>query len=322
MLDNDIRKLPAPVRPRDRRYASNSNAQTNSTEQTSLSTPSTADGPTGSGFSGPMIESPPTSVCGGPGDSRANDLKKKQRQSPAQREHPLRVQTNLDSPPQQQLRYWNEFDDGDEGSSDEVYTVFVDPTSSSGHLGARMMAGIRAWGNKATSWLKSAPQPPSPDCQPLMGDDFMFGQSSPEGDETDLENSFTPSRHAHRPRAQRNYSAIQNPSISASHAPRHNPQYLPGALVAFFTASSIFLLVATVLVVVGFQNAVEISMAYITGVVICVVESLVFCMLGLGTLLTASYEQRSGIPMVTVGLSFVLECLCGSVLLVVALNGS
>lgn len=321
MLDNDIRKLPAPIKPRDRRYPNNSNTQTINTGQSSLSTPSTADGPTGSGSSGPLIDSPPTTASEGLGDTHVNGLKKK-RKSSTRREHPLRVQTNFDSPPQQP-RYWNEFDDGEEASSDELYTVFVDPHSDNRHLGAQMMARIRTWGQKATSWMKLAPPQPktTPERQPLIGDDFLFAQSSPEGDETDLENSLSPSHYAHRSQAQANYSTIQAPSIRATQAShRHDRPHLLRTLVAFFTASSIFLVVATLLVVVGFQSGVDISLAFTTAVVISVVESLVFGLLGLGMLLVASREERSGIPMVTVGLSFMLECICGSGLLVVVLS--
>lgn len=250
-----------------------------------------------------------------------NDLVK-DRKSDTRREHPLRVQTNFDSPPQQ-TRYWNEFDDGDEASSDEVYTLFVDPHSHSGHTGARTMARIRAWGSKARSWLWPVPRPSTPDRQPLIEDDFLSPQSSPEGDESDLEHGFAPSHSARRSQTQRHYSTMQAPSISATQGPPvHEPQHLPRTLVAFFTASSVFLLVATALVIVSLQNAEGPTLALITGVVISVVESLVFALLGIGTLLTASHEQRRGIPMVTVGLSFVLESLCGIVLLVVVLNGN
>ena len=290
-----------------------------STEQTSLSTPSTADGPTGSGFSGPLIDSTATSASEGPGDPRVNDLMKG-RKSDTQREHPLRVQTNFDSPPQQ-TRYWNEFDDGDEASPDEVYTVFVDPRPHSKRLGAQIMARIRAWGGNATSWLRSVPPPSTPDRQPLVGDDFLSPQSSHEGDESDLENGFTPSRSARHSQAQRHYATMDAPSISATQAPGRERQPLLRTLVAFFSASGIFLLVATVLVVVGFQNTEGPSLPFVTGVVISVLESLVFDLLGIGALLNASHEQRSEIPMVTVGLSFVLECLCGIALLVVVLSG-
>ena len=320
VLDHDIRKLPAPMKPRDRRCPNHSNTQTTSTGQTSLSPPSTADGPTGSSLSSPLIKSSATSASEGVGDLRENGSKKKPKSS-IRDEHPLRVQTHFDSPPPQP-RYWNEFDDGDEASSDEVYTLFVDPYSNSRHIGAKMMAKTRAWGNKATSWLKSTPQPTiTPDRQPLIGNDFSSTQSSPGGDETDLENRFTASRHAHSSQAQRHYSAIQAPSILATRGPRHDRQHFLRTLVAFFTASGIFLFVAALLVAIGFQNYVGTTLAFTTGVVISVVGSLFFGLLGFGTLLTANHEQRSEIPTVMVGLWFVLECLCSSVLLVIMLSG-
>lgn len=321
MLDQDIRKLPAPVKPRDRRNPNNSNTQTISTEQTSLSTPSTTDGPTGSGFSGALVESTATSASEGPGDPPVNYFMKDHK-SDTRREHPLRVQTNFDSPPQQ-TRYWNEFDDGDEASPDEVYTLFVDPHSHSGHTSAQMMARMRAWGRQATSWLRPVPRSSTPDRQPLIGDDLESPQSSPEGDESDLENGFAPLHPSRRSQTQRHYSTIQAPSIAttqqAPHSREHHPLFR--TLVAFFTASSVFLLVAAVLVIVSFQDAEGPTLAFITGVVISVVESLVFALLGIGTLSTASHEQRRGIPMLTVGLSFVLESLCGIVLMLVVLNG-
>lgn len=149
----------------------------------------------------------------------------------------------------------------------------------------------------------------------------MFTQSSPEGDETDPENNLTTSPYTRHTQAQRHYSAIQTPSIRATQALDQDRQRLLRILVACLTASGLFLLVATVLVVVAFQNAEGPTLAFITGVVISVVESLVFVLFGFGTLSTASHEQRSEIPVVTVGLSFLLECLCGCVLLEVILSG-
>ncbi len=322
VLDHDIRKLPAPVKPRDRRNPNGSTHPTESTGRTSVSALSTADGR--SSISGPLVESPVTSAPESPEDTPVSGPKKKRRFR-SRREHPLRLQTNFDSPPPRR-RYWNEFDDGDEGSPNEAYTIFVDPHAESALPGAalisRLMERIYSTSKKATSWLRPTPRPSTPERQPLIANDYFFVPSSPEGDdESDLENNtVTLSRPAQQSQAPRHYSTIQAPSASTTRALRRRDQHLSYARTASLIISGILLLGGAVLGVISSSKVTGTAASSSVTVIASVVASLAFGIVGLGTILTTSCERRSRILIAMVALFLTMECLCGGALLVMVLD--
>ncbi|KAI4123344.1 MAG: hypothetical protein LQ347_006187, partial [Umbilicaria vellea] len=118
-LDHDIRKVPSPAK-----LAPSSNSRpipdSQSTRRTSTSATSQADGPTSSGFSAALTESPTTSVPEMFESPPLSAFKKKRRIT---KKHPLHQQTDTYARPHPQ-RYWNEFDDGDEAPEEEPYTLF------------------------------------------------------------------------------------------------------------------------------------------------------------------------------------------------------
>lgn len=186
--------------------------------RTSGSAPSTANDTTSSHYSGPLNHSSATSTSESRGDP-PQDFFMERREQPPRRKLRARTETNDASPPP--LRYWNEFDDGDEASSHESYTFYIDPRADS--KPAKAMSKVQAWGSKATSWLRGAPQPCTPDRQPLLGDDLE--------------------RQTHHPQAQQHYSTIQAPAQSTSRARSRDNQSLLPALIAFFVASIVIILV-------------------------------------------------------------------------------
>ena len=324
VLDHDIRKLPAPVKPRDRRALNSSTALTDSTGRTSISTPSTADGPTSSGFSGPLMDSSGTSASEALGNAPMNECKKKRKFHP-RRKHPLRVETNFDCPPQQ-VRYWNEFDDAEETSPNEAYTIFVDPHSESkfpgAALAATLMTGVQAWGKKATSWLGWAPSSSAPERQPLLRDQCSSSSSRECEVETDLEhNHVIPSSYQTCHPETRRYGSISATSTATTtRALRRGDRNLRRALIVSLLASITSLLIAIILVVIDGHNTASNNPALGIGVVICVTASLASGLLGLGTQLTASKPPRNRTSVAMMGLFFMMECLCGCALLVLVLN--
>lgn len=312
VLDRDLRKLPAPIKSRNRRGLNRSIIQTDSTGRTSESAPSTADGPTGSGFSGLLVDSPGTSASEGLG--RVDGFEKK-RKFRSRREHPLRIETNFESPPRQP-RYWNEFDDGDETSSEEAYMIYVDPQADRQVPGAALAASLRAkvqtWGKKTTAWLRAAPQSSS------------TSPSSPDGlreDEPDLERNYQTCSHA---QTERHHSTVHAASSTHAmlgpHGGRHK-SLRPHASMASLITSVTSLLIATVLATISYQTDTRSNAALCIGVIMCVVASFAFGLLGLGISGNANIpRRRNWIWMGTVGLIFAMECLCGVALLVVVLS--
>lgn len=141
-----------------------SSPEESSTRQTSVSASSTTNGPSGSGFSAPKGESSVTSAPDAVAPPPLSAFKKKRRQS-----HRKRVlEKRLGGPSQsRRTRYWNEFDDGSEGSGNEAYTIFVDPNASYGFPGAATMSklvnslisNINAAEQKVASWIKPSHEP-------------------------------------------------------------------------------------------------------------------------------------------------------------------
>jgi hypothetical protein len=325
LLDHDIRKLPALVKPWNRRNSNSSIPQTGSTGRTSTSAPSTADGPTGSGFSGRFIESPVTSAPEGLQNRPISGFKKK-RKVRLPKEHPLRVQTNFDSSPQPS-RYWNEFDDGDEGSPDEAYTIFVDPHAGNKFPGSALisktMAMIRAASRQATSWVRPVPPPSTAEHQALITPEYFFTQSSPDDDddEPDEESQVHSLMHPnHRLSAPRHYSSIPAPSTFITPALRRRSHHLLRASTATLIISGILLLVAAALTALGSRSTAGTSTTVRAGLAVTIVASVIFGLVGLGIILTTSHEQRSWISLAAVGLFFTMECVCGGALLVMGMR--
>ncbi len=159
MLGKDIRKVPAPtVLPRLRQLTQRSFPNFTNTEHTSASTESTGYGRPSNGLSSPAGDTPSTSVTGMLVTSLLRAPTKNGRYRRDQlRKHPSRSRRR---------GYWNEFDDGDQASDPEAYTILVDPHTSKTLPGA---AGISRSANFITSTLTLSTQKIKQYLQPLPG---------------------------------------------------------------------------------------------------------------------------------------------------------
>lgn len=243
--------------------------------------------------------------------------KKQQRKFHPRTEHPLR--NEIRKPPQTpHQRYWNEFDDGDEGSEPEAYTIFIDPNAPASFLGAGMISkfskklasGTKSVTEKIKPWLNPGR---TPERQPLIADDDFSAPVSAE-DDTDPDNSERPLTHA-IPGRHRQYSTFA-PTRSSRNARQPRESLLFGSSVASFAASFIVLLVVTTLAATARKKALATADL---GVLVGVIVSLTFSLVAVGT--TMARRDRLGwVHHATVAVLFVLDCLgCG--VLIVGLGG-
>lgn len=242
-----------------------------------------------------MLESPPLST-----------LKKKRKLHP-RKEHPLREEI-IAIPHADHQRYWNEFDDGDEGSENEAYTIFVDPDSSTSFLGGGVVSNLiqhlvskaKASTQKIKDWVNSTS---IQERRPLIAHNDSSAQASAE-DDSDLDNDeLSPTRS----RIRRHYSTFPS-SHPSRHALQSRETLLLGASIASFAASLVMLLVAAILATTGRKKA---AVTVDLGVVVGIIVSLIFSGMGVGA--TIARNDRLGwVHRSTVALLFVLDCLgCG-----------
>ena len=249
------------------------------TQHSSVSAPSTQNEHSSSGFSALRGESSATSAPEVVLSPAPDALKKKRRKS----QRRLMLQKRLSQPSQsQRQRYWNEFDDGSEGSENEAYTIFIDPNASYSFPGTAaiskfvtsLVSNIKASEEKVSSWLRHPPPSAPDERQPLHN-----GFPSPSIDDSDVSDTDTLPIQSSR-NTDRRYSTF--PSRPQSAAARARETFLFRSCLASFTASIILLLVAAILETTGRRKA-EITVD--AGVVIGVAASLVFGIVAVGCMI-------------------------------------
>ena len=182
----------------------------------------------------------------------------------------------------QSPRYWNEFDDGSDGSEDAAYTIYVDPNASYNFPGTAaaskfftsLVSHIKASKEKVTSWLKHAPPSAPDERQPLQ-----HGFPSPSIDDSDISDTDTSPFQSSRNTTHR-YSTF--PSRPQSAAARARETFLFRSCLASFTASIILLLIAAILETTGRRKA---EFAVDAGVLVGVAASLVFGIVAVGCMI-------------------------------------
>lgn len=141
MLGKDIRKVPtATVRPRRRHSLKYSFRGSVSTEPTSISTNSTTYGQSSNDFSSPVVDTPSTSVTDMLEYSPLRAPAKKERTHKGPLRRPINRLSQL-----QHSRGWNEYDDGDEASDPEAYTILVEPHTSGSMAGAAGLSKLASF---------------------------------------------------------------------------------------------------------------------------------------------------------------------------------
>lgn len=300
-LKEDIRKVPSTsTAPKARRWQGPAGPEESSTRHTSISASSTRNGVSSSGFSALRGESSATSAPDTLATPALGAYKKKQRRRSNRKQMLQRPQQG--PAPARQERYWNEFDDGSEGSQDEVYTVLVDPNASYGIPGAAAVSKlfesfsstIMVVEEKTLHWLKSFQETRHGEQRPLI-----HGQCSPgtaESDQSDVESS----RRIVRRSPRRHYSTFRASSQPA--AVRAREALLFRSCLASFAGSFILLLVAAILVTTGRRKAASTVDA---GVVIGVVSSLVFAIMGVGSMMRrrddVGWVHRTVVSLIFIG---------------------
>lgn len=281
-LQQDIRKIPAASKPAKIRITQGRlTPEESSTRHTSVSASSTTRGLSSSGLSAQRGESSATSAPDAITPPPLDAFKKKRRRSHRKEMARRRLEEASRS---KQQRYWNEFDDGSEGSENEGYTIFVDPNASYTFPGAdafsklytSLSSSIKASKKRVSSWLTNSTDGPPEERQPLINDtNCMYGTHSPSVDDSDDETSplqRNSSLHHH-------YSTF--PSHSQPHAERARETLLFRAYLASFCASFILLIIAAILETTGRRKAESTVDA---GVIIGVAASLVFAIIAVGSM--------------------------------------
>lgn len=266
-------------------------------------------------FSAHLAESSATSAPEISESPPINALKRK-RITYQRTEHPLRGQIGEPTIAHHQ-RYWNEFDDGEEGSDNEAYTIFVDPNAASIFPGSvalnkaieRMTINIKFSTKKIRSWLGSSGTK-SDELQPLIDDDFLYAHYSAEDETDDFgDDSLSPTSCA----PSRRFIPATAPAIEVVQRDRT----LSRCCVAFFILAFTLLFLASVAVTV--RRAKDAAIVGL-GVILSVILSLVFTVMGVGTMVLRN-ETLGWVYRTTVILLFALDCV-GCTVLVMALESA
>ncbi len=248
------------------------------TRHTSVSATSTTNGPSGSVFSAVHGESSVTSAPDLIEPPPLGAFKKKRRQS---HRKPILEKTLREPSKTKQQRYWNEFDDGSEGSENEAYTIFVNPDASYSFPGAatasRLFRSLGAAINKAeekvASWLQSSPKSKNRENEPLIN-----GDHSPSLEDSDISDAEYSPQQVKRV-SRRRYSTF--PALSQTPAIRARENLLFRSCLASFGASFVLLIVAAILESTGRRKA---EATVDAGVIIGVAASLVFAIIAVGSM--------------------------------------
>lgn len=178
-------------------------------------------------------------------------------------------------------RYWNEFDDGSEGSQDEAYTIYVDPDASYSmptaaavsKLFESLSSSIKASEKTILHWLRSSQTTRHGEQRPLFEGECSPNTADSDQSDTDF------SKNSAELSLYRRYSTF--PAASQAPAVRAREAFLFHSCVASFASSLILLIVAAILVATGRKKAVNTVDA---GVIIGVISSLVFAVMGVGSM--------------------------------------
>ena len=222
------------------------------------------------------------------------------------------LQKQLQEPGQARYeRYWNEFDDGSEGSQDEVYTIFVDPDASYSIPGAAavsrlfgsLSSTIKAVEEKALYWLRPSRKTRHGEQRPLIR-----GECSPSTADSDQSDQETRNRVVKRSASRRDCSFTP---LTPPPALRPPEALLLRSCLASFAASFILLVVAAILVTTGRRKAAgEVDI----GVIIGVVASLVFAVMGVGSMVRRK-DDVGWVHRAVVALTFICVVFASGILL-------
>lgn len=279
-LEQEIRKVPPTTNvSKGRAMQGCVSPEEPSTRATSVSAESTTNGPSNSGFSISNGESSATSAPDAAALANTKSPEKKRRQSHRRRMLDKRLRHGISQTKRQ--RYWNEFDNGSEGSETEAYTIYVNPEASYDLPGAAALSKLAtSFGSMftiahqlLTSPLKTLKKAQDNEHAPLLNDAL-----SPSPDDSDLSDSESCSARL-KPGNKRRYSTF--PAPPQPPAVRARESLLLRSCMASFAASFVLLIVAAILKTTGRRKA---ETTVDAGVIIGVAASIVFAIIGVGSM--------------------------------------
>jgi hypothetical protein len=189
--------------------------------------------------------------------------------------------------PEAPQSYWNEYDDGSE-AGDEPYTLLVDPNAE-GFPGEKYFEYFFSKAKYPMESIKAWLSPPStpPERQPLISNEpggyFDSHQSTID---TDIEDEAYASSSNDFPAGYATHYATF-PSVSDQKFSRHRERMLFQTMLLTYSAALVMLLIAGILVATGRRKLkVEVD----AGVLVGVLASLFFALIGLATML---YRQET-----------------------------
>lgn len=324
LLERDIRKVP-PLQARTSRGRI--------TIKTTVSELSSTDGPSTSTFSAGAMNSSATSV---PHSTKSSP--------PTSPLTSTRGTTEIPHPPKRKLRrkpyqerkpvqrYWNEFDDGDEGREDQVYAIYVNPDEPTTFPGVETMSKAfssmyQSLGRAAhgmASWLPMQSRDHDVEQavrRPLLG--VRTRDADGENDDSsDTGSSLSPSTSAKKQRS-RLFSTGPDARRASGMNSHHIAQYqhvhpslentLFRTYAGCYAIAFILLIISTILQTAGRHRAkVEVDAGVIVGVVAALGSAIV------GISLMISREERlSWLHRAVGGIAFLVVCIGSGWLLAV-----
>ena len=321
-LKQDIRKVPnTSTAPKTRKSQGRSTPDESSTRHTSISASSTLNGLSSSGFSALCGESPATSAPDTLATQPLEAVKKKKRRRSNRKQL---LQKRLKEPAQPRYeRYWNEFDDGSEGSQEEAYTIYVDPNASPSIPGAAavsrlfdsLSSSIQAAEETLARWFKSSQKINKKKKkkarrgeQERLVNRECYSPSTADSDQSDLDSTNRPVKPS--PAVHRRYSTFRAPSRPPP-AVQARETLLLRFCIASFASSFILLIVATILFTTGRRKT---AYTVDVGVIIGVVSSLMFAVTGVGSMV-ARKDDVGWVHRAVVFLIFLCDVLASGILL-------
>ena len=283
-LEQDIRKVPVATESNKARAPQRRlSREQSSAGHVSIAASSTTNGPPGSSSSTVQHESSVTSAPETAASVPSSPLRKKKRRSHRKR---LLQEGFRQASYSNQRRYWNEFDDGSEGSENEAYTILVDPDASYSFPGStqvsKVMTFLRtkvlATKQKADSLLRLNQEHSNRENQPLIN-----GTHSPSIQDSD-ESDEEPSPRLVKPITSRDYATFST-APHQSPAFRVREKFLFRSCLASFGASFVLLIVATILVDTGRRKA---GATVDVGIIVGAAASLVFAVIAVGNMMGRS----------------------------------
>ncbi len=233
------------------------------------------------------------------------------------REPPHRVSIAKSPQPASQ-RYWNEFDDGDEASDNEAYTILVNPETSHSLPGAaklskyahHVISNINQSARSVGHWLSPQITTTDDEARPLKGGVPDLG-SNAQPSQLDDDDSSTENIYR-----QRSYATFPNLPYSIAQAHRNRETLLFRLYVSAFAVSFITLFIAAMLAASARRKA---ALPADIGILVGIIAALTSSIAGVGLMYTRE-DELAWLHKSVVMMAFVLVCVISGVLL--ALVGS